>query len=74
VIDDAKRYLATLEHEQAASAARQPQQTLELFTAGETSDAASEICSRLAEIDVDALTPREALALLYELTERIDQG
>jgi DNA mismatch repair protein MutS len=67
VIDDAKRYLVALEREQAASSAHQPQQMFELIPPAATSDAANALKARLAEIDVDALSPREALALLYQL-------
>jgi DNA mismatch repair protein MutS len=72
VIDDAKQYLTALERAQAASTAHEPQQALDLFSAATASspepDATlSALKERLASIDVDALSPREALSLLYEI-------
>jgi DNA mismatch repair protein MutS len=69
VIDEAKRYLAALEHEQAASTAHQPQQGLDLFSPARD-DAAVALRDRLRKLDIDALAPRDALALLYELVEK----
>jgi DNA mismatch repair protein MutS len=73
VIDEAKRYLATLDDEQASSMARGPQRALDLVTDDasrpEGDAAAAALRSRLAGLDVDALSPRDALALLYELVE-----
>jgi DNA mismatch repair protein MutS len=69
VIDEARRYLVTLEREQTATQAGQ-QRALDLFDTappGREDEAAAALRTRLAEIDVDAMTPREALALLYEL-------
>jgi DNA mismatch repair protein MutS len=87
VIEEAKRYLAVLEKEQAQAAAKGPQRSLDLFAGpvkkgpdaavADVPDPAVEatkaLQARLARLDVDALTPREALALLYELV-RETQG
>jgi DNA mismatch repair protein MutS len=73
VVRRARTLLAQLEERAAGS---QPQ--LDLFASGEGAPAASgaepavepppdELRERLAAIDADALSPREALALLYEL-------
>jgi DNA mismatch repair protein MutS len=77
VIDEAKGFLAALEREQAGAAAARPQQSLDLFASAPaapapsggtvTTDGASALQQRLADLDVDALSPREALNLLYEL-------
>ena len=66
VIDGARRYLAALEQEQAGAAALRPQRALDLFAPAEP-DVGTAIRARLAALDVDALSPREALTLLYEL-------
>ena len=84
VIDEARRYLAVLEREQAAPG-DEPQQSLDLFATptpthkqkqqpaaspadGDPSaDAAVALRRRVAALDADGLTPREALALIYEL-------
>ena len=68
VIREARRHLAELE-EQSVSA-QQP----DLF-APARAPAAPEphpVTAALADVDVDALTPREALALLYELKAQLD--
>jgi len=69
VIDEARQYLLALERSQAASAHR-PQQSLDL-TIAQTPEPSREdvLRERLAGIDIDALAPRDALALLYELAE-----
>ena len=79
VINDAKKYLKALEREQAGSTAHAPQQALDFAATTETQAAddresgedvdASQLKTKLSELDVDALSPREALALLYELVE-----
>jgi DNA mismatch repair protein MutS len=69
VIDEAKAYLAVLEREQASSAAHQPQQGLDFFSAA-ADDAAVALRDKLRALDVDAMSAREALALLYELAEK----
>jgi DNA mismatch repair protein MutS len=77
VIDEARRYLATLEREQTSPKAGRPQTSLDLFSdaAPAPADAAAaEIKSRLAGVDVDALSPRDALAMLYELRDRARSG
>jgi DNA mismatch repair protein MutS len=68
VIRRARGYLRTLEQDRAAGAG--PQAELPLFApaaAEEAAPASHPVLQRLAEVDPDALSPREALALLYEL-------
>ncbi|MPZ46161.1 MAG: DNA mismatch repair protein MutS [Betaproteobacteria bacterium] len=67
VIRAARRYLVRLENEGAGTT---PQ--LDLFRADEPADATTPAephpaCARLRETDVDALSPRAALELIYEL-------
>jgi DNA mismatch repair protein MutS len=67
VIRAARRYLVRLENEGAAAT---PQ--LDLFRVEDAPEAATPdelhpACARLREIDVDALSPRAALELIYEL-------
>jgi DNA mismatch repair protein MutS len=67
VIRAARRYLVRLENEGAAAT---PQ--LDLFRVEDAPEAAMPgephpACARLREIDVDALSPRAALELIYEL-------
>ena len=71
VLRQARGHLALLEKQQRAET---PQ--LGLFDQAESSPAVAEepaqpdpVRQRMAEIDPDALTPREALALLYELKD-----
>ena len=71
VLRQARRHLALLEKQQRAET---PQ--LGLFDQAEASQEVAEepaqpdlVRQRMAEIDPDALTPREALALLYELKD-----
>ncbi len=70
VVDEARNYLASLEQQLEASGANGPQGQL-AFAAATPPDRLRE---RLAEIDVDALSPRQALELLFELnTEARDR-
>jgi DNA mismatch repair protein MutS len=90
VVQAARRYMAALEAQRAATAPTGPQAELPLFGTPETDfaatgglaaadrtpaeppaqAAATELAARLAALDVDALTPRAALELLYELRQR----
>jgi DNA mismatch repair protein MutS len=64
VVDEARIYLRALERQQHATAPPSPQQQLHF----EPEDRAlAKLRERLAAVDVDALSPREALELLYEL-------
>jgi DNA mismatch repair protein MutS len=64
VVDDARIYLRDLERQQRATTPPSPQQQLHF----EPEDRAlAKLKERLAAVDVDALSPREALELLYEL-------
>jgi len=72
VLKQARQHLATLEQQQRAD---EPQMGLfdqAAFVEPDEADELvedSELRERLEEIDPDALTPREALALLYELKD-----
>jgi DNA mismatch repair protein MutS len=66
VITKARHYLETLEEQQRASTADRPQQQLD-FDAPTTEP--SPIAARLDQVDIDDLSPREALDLLYEIDE-----
>jgi DNA mismatch repair protein MutS len=73
VIDDARGYLETLEREQSIAQADQVQGALELFPPAASvpgATAAVATMERLAALDVDAMTPRAALDLLYELRSK----
>ena len=70
VIDAARRYLESLERELGELRDAGPQGQLPLSTPQPTDTIGREIKARLESLDVDALTPREALDLLYELAQR----
>jgi DNA mismatch repair protein MutS len=79
VVDRARDYLARLERHQQALAPASPQAELRFEDFGNVephapeagaapqADARQRLRDRLAALDVDALAPREALELLYEL-------
>jgi len=72
VINEAKQYLAALDNEQAGSAAAGPQRSLDFLASRDDQDtggdqAARALHAKLSGLEVDALSPRDALALLYEL-------
>jgi len=64
VVDEARRYLVALEEQQHAGKLASPQQELGLTVVDTADDA---LRDRLSATDVDALSPRQALELLYEL-------
>ncbi|MEO0973636.1 MAG: DNA mismatch repair protein MutS, partial [Pseudomonadota bacterium] len=68
VIDSARSYLAQLEKEYVHGDAH-PQTSLPLFAAPEppAAPATDRLHERVRDLDPDALTPREAHSLLYEL-------
>jgi DNA mismatch repair protein MutS len=66
VVDRAREYLRRLEKHQQALLPASPQSELE-FAAPPQGSATDALVDRLATLDVDALTPRAALDLLYEL-------
>jgi DNA mismatch repair protein MutS len=74
VIARAQEYLAALE------ARRESQQQMPLFAGVQRERAAQddsftrELKEKLSEVDPDALTPRQALELLYALRARLDSG
>ena len=65
VIDEAREYLATLERQLQRLTESGPQEQF-LF---ETPPPSDPLRTRLAELDVDDLSPRQALELLFELTD-----
>ena len=69
VIQDARRYLADLERRDHASRPDLAQQTLALGPAVDPSAAA--VLQGLADADPDSLSPRDALALLFQLKDRL---
>jgi DNA mismatch repair protein MutS len=75
VIGDARRYLAELEAQAArhAAAASGPQGELAFDPppppVAEVDERAARVRARLLELDPDGLTPRDALALVYELRQ-----
>ncbi|HEX7080764.1 MAG TPA: DNA mismatch repair protein MutS [Gammaproteobacteria bacterium] len=68
VIEEAREYLARLERHQQALAPPSPQRQLELAPPADA--AAASVADALRRIDVDALSPREALGVLYDLAEK----
>ena len=74
----AEQVLETLEKGEQSSAVTRLADDLPLFAAAErragAPPAPSAVEERLREIDPDALTPREALDLLYELKATLDAG
>jgi DNA mismatch repair protein MutS len=68
VVDRARDYLRNLEKQQQALLPASPQAQLDLEPPAETVNAGERrVLERLATLDVDGLTPRAALDLLYEL-------
>jgi DNA mismatch repair protein MutS len=72
VIQDARRYLAELERRDHASRPDAAQQTLDLGPA--VDPCAQDLLETLDRVDPDALSPRDALALLFELKNRLARG
>ena len=70
VIDAARRYLASLERELEELRDAGPQGQLPLSAPQPPDPIGEEIRAQLTTLDVDALTPREALDLVYELAQR----
>ena len=70
VVNSAKKYLSTLEAEAARHHEEaQKQTTLNFDTPSEPANDPDELRDKLAATDIDNLSPREALALLYELKD-----
>jgi DNA mismatch repair protein MutS len=72
VLQQARKHLALLEKQQRADEPQLglfDQAVFEVEDAAEVSEADGPLRERLAGVDPDALTPREALALLYELKD-----
>ena len=71
-IERARGYLETLERQREAGPAVSPQAQLDLAPPPAPNPAPNPVLEKLAAADPDSLTPREALALLYELKERLE--
>ena len=76
VLDDARRRLTELEHRHREGDAPQMDLFRDLARAdggveAKEPEAACAVVERLAAVDPDALTPREALVLLYELKDSL---
>jgi len=69
VIQDARRYLAELERRDHSARPAAPQQELDLAPAQDPVEAA--ILAELAQLDPDALSPRDALSVLFNLKEKL---
>jgi len=68
VVDRAREYLRKLEKHQQAMLPASPQNELDFAPAADaTTEAQRRVLERLAKLDVDALSPRAALDVLYEL-------
>jgi len=67
VVDEARTFLRTLERQQRDLAPHGPQRELALEA---TDDRLVELKKRLAALEADALSPREALDLLYALVRQ----
>jgi DNA mismatch repair protein MutS len=72
VIKRARGYLRELEQGRAAAPGPQPE--LPLFAPAAADPVSSPALKRLRGVDPDSLTPRDALALLYELKAMPDAG
>ncbi len=74
MIERARSYLAELESTREGSAShrryQKPMDSGKLFLHSAPARKVSELELKLAQIDPDSLTPRQALALLYELKGR----
>jgi DNA mismatch repair protein MutS len=69
VVGEARRYLGELERRDHAIRPPSPQQELELVPALDPD--AARVLEELAAVEPDALSPRDALALLFRLKERL---
>jgi DNA mismatch repair protein MutS len=69
VIQDARRYLEELERRDHAARPAAPQLDLDLAPAPDPVEAA--ILGQLGELDPDSLSPRDALAILFAMRERL---
>jgi DNA mismatch repair protein MutS len=69
VIQDARRYLAELERRDHDARPAGPQQQLDLVTAPDPAEAA--VLAELSQVDPNDLSPRDALAILFRLKDRL---
>ena len=72
VIQDARRHLEELERRDHAARPAMPQQELDLAPARDAAEDA--VLAALGDIDPDSLSPRDALAVLFSLKERLRTG
>jgi DNA mismatch repair protein MutS len=72
VIQDARRYLGELERRDHAARPPAPQQELDLAPAPDPAEA--EVVAAIERLDPDALSPREALAFLFEIRAQLRRG
>ncbi len=74
VIGRARRYLAELEEQSARHAAQaSPQQELALARSEPDTSSPDELRDALEALNPDEMTPRQALAALYELRKKLEQ-
>jgi DNA mismatch repair protein MutS len=69
VIQDARRYLAELERRDHSARPATPQQQLELAPPRDL--ATDSLIEELEHLDADGLSPRDALALIFALRDRL---
>jgi len=69
VIQDARRYLGELERRDHSARPAAPQQQLDLAPPRDPAEQA--VLGDLALVDPESLSPREALAVLFDLKERL---
>jgi DNA mismatch repair protein MutS len=67
VVDRAREYLRRLEKHQQALLPASPQTELAFAAIDAPTEEQRRVLERLAKLDIDALSPRAALDLLYEL-------
>jgi DNA mismatch repair protein MutS len=69
VIQDARRYLAELERRDHSARPATPQQQLDL--APPRDPTTDRLIEELEHLDADGLSPRDALALIFGIKERL---
>jgi DNA mismatch repair protein MutS len=74
VVDDARRYLAELERRAQSMRAASPQRSLDLLAPPEPEPLRHPVLDELERVDPDALTPRDALDLVYRLRRALQSG
>jgi DNA mismatch repair protein MutS len=69
VVGDARRYLHELERRDHATRPDAPQQQLDLVPPRDPAECA--VLDEIRSLDPDSLTPRDALAALFRLKEKL---